>query len=311
MTAHRHEASYHDGPKSLVAAAVPFLSGGLDSGDAVVAVCSDATTELLEDALDGDSRVALLGPSLVQQRPSLALDAYRRVAEAEVDEGAARVRLLVEVEAGSQPATWSRWEAFEAVSNHALADCPLWIRCLYDTTRLPTGVLEAGRRTHPWLAEGGSPPGPNDRYLPPAEALRRLTPESADRLEAEVPALALTGIPTAAAARQALRAFVDTGAAGATRSADELIAAVSEAVTNALSHGAAPVSLRLWVAPDRMVCTVHDAGPGFADPLLGYAKPDLSRPGNGLWLMRRLCDSVETHRSAAGFTVELATRVTS
>jgi anti-sigma regulatory factor (Ser/Thr protein kinase) len=60
------------------------------------------------------------------------------------------------------------------------------------------------------------------------------------------------------------------------------------------------------------VCAISDRGSGFADPLAGFQPahgPDLGRGGMGLWLARKLFDSVDLLPGPDGFTVRLATRV--
>jgi anti-sigma regulatory factor (Ser/Thr protein kinase) len=60
---------------------------------------------------------------------------------------------------------------------------------------------------------------------------------------------------------------------------NELLIGVSEAVGNALTHGRAPVIVRIWVTPDRLVISVHDQGRGPADPLAGHL-PDTASEGS-------------------------------
>jgi anti-sigma regulatory factor (Ser/Thr protein kinase) len=82
--------------------------------------------------------------------------------------------------------------------------------------------------------------------------------------------------------------------------------------SNALRHGRPPVGLCLWVADDRVVCTVSDTGPGFDDPFAGYGPAhgdDLSRGGMGLWLARQLCDHVDITHDADGVRVHLSVRL--
>ena len=65
---------------------------------------------------------------------------------------------------------------------------------------------------------------------------------------------------------------------------EHLVVAVSEAVTNVVSHGRPPVRFRLWTAPDRIVATVTDRGDGPADPFAGLLPvTDTCSAGWGLW----------------------------
>ena len=78
-------------------------------------------------------------------------------------------------------------------------------------------------------------------------------------------------------------------------------------MTNAVVHGAAPVTVRAWPDEGRMHVTVTDTGPGPDDPFVGL----LHRPGpesiggHGLWFAHQLCHQVTMARHASGFTVRL------
>ena len=83
---------------------------------------------------------------------------------------------------------------------------------------------------------------------------------------------------------------------------ENLVFAVSEAVTNALIHGRPPVRFRLWTAPDRIVATVTDRGDGPADPFAGLLPfTDTCSAGLGLWLTDQLCSHVTFDTTDDGF----------
>jgi anti-sigma regulatory factor (Ser/Thr protein kinase) len=90
---------------------------------------------------------------------------------------------------------------------------------------------------------------------------------------------------------------------------EDLHLGVSEVAANAFRHGRRPVSARLWTDGRQVVCTVTDGGTGFDDPVAGFIPAhgfDLGRGGMGLWLARKLWDSVDLIREPAGLTVRLA-----
>ena len=87
-----------------------------------------------------------------------------------------------------------------------------------------------------------------------------------DPLEQTQPRLELTS-PTPGPVRAAIHGLV-AGRLGADQ-ADALVLATSEAVTNAIVHGTAPVTLRAWVEDRRVVVAIHDSGDGPVDPLVG------------------------------------------
>lgn len=83
--------------------------------------------------------------------------------------------------------------------------------------------------------------------------------------------------------------------------------AASEAVTNALIHGVAPVSVRIWTGEDRVVVAVHDEGEGPADPLVGLLPrtDERTASGRGLWLAHQMDIDVALLAGGTGFTVRL------
>jgi hypothetical protein len=62
--------------------------------------------------------------------------------------------------------------------------------------------------------------------------------------------------------------------------------------------------LRLWVSGGEVVCQVDDDGQ-ITDPQAGMLRPDPTADdgGRGLWVVRQLCDRVETRPGPAGTTV--------
>ena len=83
--------------------------------------------------------------------------------------------------------------------------------------------------------------------------------------------------------------------------------ATSEAVTNAHFHGRPPVTLKAWLAPDRVLVDVGDAGPGPGDPLVGLLPAAAAErsAGVGLWLSHQLSVDVALLSVPEGFTVRL------
>jgi len=73
-------------------------------------------------------------------------------------------------------------------------------------------------------------------------------------------------------------------------------------------HGEPPVTVRAWLAPGRVVCTVTDRGAGFDDPFAGYLRgtgEEIPEGQFGLWLARQLCHEVVMSRTPEGFTARL------
>ena len=168
----------------------------------------------------------------------------------------------------------------------------LWGLCIFDTQRLPQLLLDTAMQTHPHLATVSGRVA-NARFTEPGRYLRSL-PIPAEPLEATMPSLWITDVRDFAGLRRSvareLAALPDPDLVG------DFLLAMDEMTSNAVRHGGPPVSLRLWLAPDRVVCSIGDAGSGWDDPFAGYGPAhgsDLSRGGMGLWLARQLCDHVD------------------
>ena len=289
-----HDALLYDSTEQLVAVAAPFLRTALDEGDAAVIATRPDTAAALCEALDGDPRLQVLDRQAVYRpRTPEAIKRFRRLAEDCTAAGARRVRVLGEADYGRTARDWLEWERYESVINEALDGWHLWGVCAFDTQQLPDPVLESAGRTHSRLVSAdGRVPSPS--YTDPAAFLRSL-PVLDEPLERTAPRLSAADVSDFIG----LRHTVATELAGLRADPDlveDFLLAVDEMASNAVRHGLPPVSLRLWTAVDRIVCTISDAGPGWDDAFAGYGPAhgdDLSLGGMGLWLARQLCDHVD------------------
>jgi anti-sigma regulatory factor (Ser/Thr protein kinase) len=305
-----HDALFFDSPGQLTDVAVPFLLEGLAAGEAAVVATSTGTANLLREAVDGDPRVHVIERGDVYRaRTPTAITTFRRLAEQHAADGVKRVRVVGEVDFGPTERDWLEWQRYESVINDALAEWPLWGLCVFDTQRLPAPLIESALRTHSTLVTDGDR-APNPDFADPADYLRSL-PVPVEPLEDTAPRLAAPDVSDFIGLRHAVAAELDR--VPAPRDAvEDFLLAVDEMTSNAMRHGGPPVSLRLWVADDRIVCTISDHGPGWDDPFAGYGPAhgeDLSRGGMGLWLARQLCDHVDISSDGAGARVRLTLRV--
>ena len=305
-----HDALFFDSPGQLTDVAVPFLLEGLAAGEAAVVATSTGTANLLRQAVDGDPRVHVIERGDVYRaRTPTAITTFRRLAEQHAADGVKRVRVVGEVDFGPTERDWLEWQRYESVINDALAEWPLWGLCVFDTQRLPAPLIESALRTHSTLVTDGDR-APNPEFADPADYLRSL-PVPGEPLEDTAPRLAAPDVSDFIGLRHAVAAELDR--VPAPRDAvEDFLLAVDEMTSNAMRHGGPPVSLRLWVADDRIVCTISDHGPGWDDPFAGYGPAhgeDLSRGGMGLWLARQLCDHVDISSDGAGARVRLTLRM--
>jgi anti-sigma regulatory factor (Ser/Thr protein kinase) len=308
-----HDALFFDTPGQLTDVTVPFLLDGLAAGEGAVVATGTPTANLLRDAVGSDPRVHVMERGDVYSaRTPTAITTFRRLGEQHAADGVKRVRVVGEVDFGPTERDWLEWQRYESVINDALAGWPLWGLCVFDTQRLPGPVLESALRTHPTVVTADGGRAPNPEFTDPADYLRSL-PIPAEPLEDTQPRISVPDVSDFVDLRHAVAR--ELGTVPAPRDAvEDFLLAVDEMTSNALRHGGPPVDLRLWVAADRIVCTISDHGPGWDDPFAGYGPAhgeDLSRGGMGLWLARQLCDHVDvsSHGDGSGARVRLTLRL--
>lgn len=95
----------------------------------------------------------------------------------------------------------------------------------------------------------------------------------------------------------------------ARRRADELMVVVNELAANSVDHGGGRGTVRAWVEHGAVVVEVSDAG-RLADPGgAGRTAPRLDQDrGRGLWIARRLADSLEIRSTADGTVARVVVR---
>ncbi len=308
---HVHDALFHCSSDELVTAAISFLREGIELGEDPVLACTEPNNQDIAAALGEDARITFLPREEFCRSEPGALDRFRRLFDEKGALGARRLRLVGEVLPQPEATSWREWTRLEAVRNAAFAQLPLWSVCAYDMRELPDEIVTAGELTHPYVRRGASRI-PNPSYVEPGGFLERLAAEDAHPVEATEPVIAIPDLANLQSARDAVRAII--AATNATPSVVEnFVLAVNEVVGNAVRHGRPPVSLRLWVTPNRFVCAVRDTGDGFHDPFAGYYSPtptELPEGQFGLWLVRQLTDQLSTSRTPAGFTVRISSTYT-
>ncbi|RBY75974.1 sensor histidine kinase [Blastococcus sp. TF02-09] len=310
LSARPHAAALVDSDEAILAASLPHLEAGLAAGDTAVLACPPDTAALIgaglglrAGAVENHPRICLL-----DTRAPDAITETRRLLARAGSTGSGWVRLVGQVQFGDRPRTWREGTRYEAASNALLAGQPLAALCLYDSRTLPDEVLRSARATHSELVvDGAREPSPE---FDPAAFLRRL-PVPREPVEDCAPVLDVPAATVLADLRHRLAAALSAHVADRDL-VDDLHLAVSEVVANAFRHGVPPVSARLWVGPEQLVCEIGDHGTAFADPLAGFQPahgPDLGRGGMGLWLARKLFDHVDLLPGPGGLVVRLATRL--
>ncbi|TFV62571.1 UNVERIFIED_ORG: sensor histidine kinase [Bacillus sp. AZ43] len=306
-----HAAAVVGSEAELLAVALPFLDAGLQAGDLVALTCPPETVALISrelgervHAVEFDTRLSLLGA-----RAPDALSTCSRYLERATSAGSGRLRILADVDFGSEAADWREGQRFESVFNRLTGDAPVSCVCMYDSRRLPAPVVESAGHTHPVLVQGQSWTA-NPAFRDPSSYIPSL-PLPREPVEDGDPVFAVDDARTLAGLRHQLGAVIASLVPGKELQEDLHLAA-SEIAANAFRHGARPVSARVWADAERIVCVISDAGTSYGDPISGFVPahgPDLSAGGMGLWLARKLWDHVDVLPSPAGLSVRLSTRL--
>ena len=299
---HFHEAGFYGSDAEFAALIVPFVQEGVAAGEPVIIGYDERKAGLLRSWLADPSAVEFIGDQSLYATPARAIATYRRLFEFHTAMGAGQIRIAGDVPHPGNGGRFEGWDRYESAVNTVWQDFPVWGRCLYDTITAPPAVLEVVERTHPRIVWPSGQRRASEHYQ--EAAVFEPLPVAPDPLEASTPIATLAGRP-AADTRHAL-ARIGRSRVNNTTLADLIIGA-SEAVSNALRHGQPPVTVRIWATSDRIVVSIHDSGPGPADPLVGLtpAAHSAFHPGLGLWVMHQLDVDTALIHTGEGFTVRL------
>jgi transcriptional regulator with XRE-family HTH domain len=151
-----HRVLMYGSDEEYLAAAIPFLHGGIERSESVLAVTTDTRIEFLRDSLDDHSeRVEFADSADWYRSPGAALNGYRTFVNEKLEAGAVWMRILGEpVWAGRSGAEITAWTRYESFLNLSFASSPATIVCPYDTRSLPEEVVADARLTHPKLGDG-------------------------------------------------------------------------------------------------------------------------------------------------------------
>jgi anti-sigma regulatory factor (Ser/Thr protein kinase) len=301
---HFHEAGFYRSDADFRALIVPFAEEGIAAGEPVILAYDTRKNSLLRSWLTDPSAVDFIGGESAYAAPARAIATYRRLFESHVARGAGQIRVAGELPHLGNGGRFEGWDRYESAVNTVWDDFPVWGRCLYNTTTAPAAVIDIVRRTHPYIISPTGQRRASDDYQDPLafEGLAYVP----DPLEGSPPLAELVNRP-AAEARHALAQIARGRIPAATL--EDMLIGVTEAVANAQHHGRPPATVRIWAAPDRIVATIHDTGPGPADRLAGLVPAagitSDRRLGLGLWVIHQLDVDITLRRADGGFTVRL------
>jgi anti-sigma regulatory factor (Ser/Thr protein kinase) len=301
-----HEIGFYASDSEFADQAMPFAREGLRTGEPVVFAYDDYKTQLLQQWLPDHPAITYITDTGPYSTPAKALGAWRELVQQHLTAGAARVRIAGNVPHPGYGTSYAGWDRYEAAIDGALGDLPVWAPCLYDVRIAPPVVVQRARALHHHVRDRNGTSRVNDGYRRPTR-LADFLPAPPDPIEANVPVLELID-PMPGPTRTALARLV-AGRVNPDR-ADSVVLAASEAVTNAIIHGTAPVSVRAWVGDDRVVVAIHDTGSGPHDALVGLHPGEIGADsGRGLWIAHQLDLDVALRVDADGFTVRLRTQL--
>ncbi len=151
-----HRALIYGSDEEFLAAAIPFLTEGIERSDSLLAVTTEAQGKLLRDTLeDGSEHIEFADSMDWYDSPSGASNRYRAFVKQKFEEGAAWIRIVGEpVWSGRSEAEITAWTRYESLLNMTFASMPTTIVCPYDTRTLPADIVENASTTHPQVAHG-------------------------------------------------------------------------------------------------------------------------------------------------------------
>lgn len=302
-----HGALFHHGNGELLDVALPFVSEGLDAGEAVAVALPPEQLELVRHGLGDDAPHVLfvdvthLGRNPGRVLPELGL--FHRAHGRH-----RRVRAFGSpVWPGRSPDELEACREHDALLNLALARAPVSVLCPFDVGTLEPETLAWARTTHPTVWEDGAC-GPNPHFGDPRAVAGHAAgplPEPDDVGETlvfrapEAPRTVRTAV-----AAHARRHGLDT------EKVADLCLAAHEVAVNTIVHTSGPGILSLWTEADAVVCQVQDGG-WIRDPLAGrHAPAPEEGRGYGLFLAHQICDLVRVHSHPTdGTTVRMWMRL--
>jgi hypothetical protein len=299
-----HDLLLHDCDDDLVAATRAFVELGLDSGGQVLVHSSEERVDLLRAALGSHPRLDYGFDRDLYQSPTSTLFAYERKLAADPTE----TWVTGTVPLGDDPAGHAAWTRYESLVNEVLGPYAFHALCTYDTRILPARTIAAAKAAHPGLSINGDCTRYSADYLDPAIFLTDPLAGVPDPTDAP-PSVAQTlhGLEDLSRVRHLMTYTAESSGAVSRETVEGFVSASNEMLVNALTHGAAPVELVMWVDLARLTCRITDAGPGIPDTLTGYRYPQMVGP-KGLWVARQLCeDLILSNSRGGGCSVLLAT----
>ena len=296
----RHEAFLYGDTAEFVDGVSSFLREGIAADEPALVVVSAAKIEALRDELGRDAeRVIFADMAGVGLNPARIIPAWREFVAAHPHRWLRGVGEPIWAE--RTPAELVECQTHESLLNLAFAGTPAWwLLCPYDTTSLPTDVLDEAHRSHPYVMhrDGHEDSATYDTARATFPFSRPLPAPPPDAEEMAFGPGDLLEVRRFVAGHTAAAAF------GEARAHDFGLA-VNELATNSLRHGGGGGTVLAWREGGTLLCEVRDSG-HISQALVGRRRPATEQEnGWGVWLANQICDLVQIHSSPHGTAIRV------
>jgi len=296
-----HPAFFYRGAEEYLAATIPFITAGLEAGEAVAVAVPTGNLELIRAGLQQlASQVHMLDLTGIGRNPGRIIPTVL-LAFAQ-DHPDRRIRIIGEPMWPSRSAAeYPACVRHEALINLVFAGQPATIMCPYDSSQLDPQVLADAARTHPILSdEAGS--RASDRYAPyeVLDAYNLALPgdDITQALVLDFDALSQARVRAAAVAH------AQSLGLPASRCSD-LEIVIGELASNSVRHGGGSGTVTVGRGDGPILCQIQDRGT-LSDVLAGCRLIPADQPsGRGLLTVNRAADLVRTY-AVEGCTVTRA-----
>ncbi|WP_460497580.1 anti-sigma factor RsbA family regulatory protein [Glycomyces tarimensis] len=299
-----HPALFYSGSQEFLAGTMPFIDEALSKDEPLAVAVPKANLELLRKALGSSAeRVLMIDMADAGANPGRIIPGVLRAfADAHADR---HVRIIGEpIWRGRSDTEYPACAQHEALINYAFTGRSVTIMCPYDEDGLDPHMIADASKTHPFLVDRTGTRR-SEQYDPDRviagynEPLPR-PPRTA--IERDVEAATLDN------ARWFLTSYGRTVGLSASQLVD-LEIAVTELITNSISHGGGSGTLRVWTDAGQLACEISDAG-HITDPLVGRRPASEGQlRGRGLLLVNQVVDLVRMHTGRLGTTVRIYLRL--
>jgi len=301
---YRHEAFLWHGREDFVRGLLPFIHDGIDAGEAVMVATVPERGEWLANALGARaSRVHFVDLTQLGHNPARIIPAWLEFLEDWSGLGRPARGIGEPIWDGRRPEEVVECQLHESLLNLAIdPEMPFWLVCPYDGEHLDEDVLSEASRSHPMITTVGAYHGSPD--YGGQEHARALFAAELPDLAGQLTELEVTR-PGLAAALERVTLQAAAGDLGSDKvvSLSDVVRRLSD---DRLDRGARQLTVRLWDAPDAVVCDVADST-GTDDLLVGR-HPSTRAGQDVIWLANQVCDLVQVRSRQGTTTVRIHLR---